>query len=63
MCGGKLYGVTSWGIECAKKGGIYANVMFYHHWISHEMKPSRLRKDQKKSKNIKAYHCITVGPP
>ena len=41
ICGSKekekVYGVISWGLDCAKGVGIYARVAFYRHWIDKEI--------------------------
>ena len=33
----KVYGVISWGLDCAKGVGIYARVAFHRHWIDKEI--------------------------
>ena len=45
MCGGKekkkLYGVISWGLDCAKGVGIYTRVAFHRQWIDKEINVTR----------------------
>ena len=47
ICGSKenekVYGVTSWGLGCAKGVNIYARVAFHRDWIDKEIKVNRLR--------------------
>ena len=34
----KVYGIVSWGVDCARGVGIYARVAFHRHWINTELK-------------------------
>ena len=33
----RLFGITSWGLNCAEGVGIYARVGFYENWINKMM--------------------------
>ena len=33
----RLFGITSWGLDCAEGVGIYARVGFYENWINKMM--------------------------
>ena len=51
ICGSKekekIYGVISWGLDCAKGVGIYTRVAFHRQWIDKE-----IRKDLSNWGNI-----------
>ena len=51
----KVYGVTSWGVDCAKGVGIYARVAFYQHWINNEI---NVQSDEDTTKNKNLAVCI-----
>ena len=42
ICGSKekekVYGVISWGLDCAKGVGIYSRVAFHRQWIDKEIR-------------------------
>ena len=44
----KVYGVTSWGINCEEGVGIYARVAFHQHWINNEI---NVQSDEDTTKN------------
>ena len=41
----KLFGITSWGMDCAKGVGIYSRVGFYQHWINKMINAEETPKD------------------
>ena len=48
ICGSKekekIYGVISWGLDCAKGVGIYTRVAFHRQWIDKEINATRYQK-------------------
>ena len=40
----KIYGVISWGLDCAKGVGIYTRVAFHRQWIDKEINATRFQK-------------------
>ena len=37
----KVYGVISWGLDCAKGVGIYTRVAFHRQWIDKEINETK----------------------